>query len=182
MTIGNLPELLRPLGTFHVPLPSGGSADLPVCHPTFHPWKGASIAFDYGCKPVLQSESAPSEPLFAELVILGLLMQSGWDGVWVETYGGLHYVQTMPNSWSLKERHVAIPSDKEARLQQIRQKARTKGCFDVFAWRGDEVLFCEAKRAKKDRLTKPQHRFVEGALACGIPWSSFLIVEWSEAP
>jgi hypothetical protein len=44
------------------------------------------------------------------------------------------------------------------------------------------VLFCEAKHSKKDKLTKPQHHFVEGALECGLSRDSLLIVEWTLSP
>ena len=38
------------------------------------------------------------EACFAELVILRLLLKSGWHGVWVEAFGGTHYLQTMPEA------------------------------------------------------------------------------------
>jgi len=44
----------------------------------------------------------------------------------------------------------------------------TTACFDVFAWHENEILFCEAKEARKDRLTRGQEKFIEGALICGV--------------
>lgn len=120
------------------------------------------------------------EACFAELVILRLLLKSGWHGVWVEAFGGTHYLQTMPNGWSLRSEHISIPSDKHELLQQIRQAGKTTGCFDVFVWWGDRLLFCEAK-GPADGLTKPQFGFIEGALACGIPPQALMLVEWSAA-
>ena len=172
----NIPEELRPTGTIEVPLPSGAKALLPICHPVFSLWDGPSINFDYGKKPVLDYKG---KACFAELVILGILLEHGWDGVWVETYGGTHYLRTMPNGWVLGSEHVSIPTDKEKLLQKIWKTAKTTACFDVFAWHNDQVLFCEAKRTGKDRLTVPQHRFIEGALSCDISPESLLIVEWS---
>jgi hypothetical protein len=84
----------------------------------------------------------------------------------------------MPRAWSLKSEHVTLPPDKDSLLRRIWQTAKTTACFDVFAWQGSDVLFCEAKRRKKDKLTDAQLRFVEGALTCGVPRESFLIVEW----
>ena len=63
-------------------------------------------------------------------------------------------------------------------LRAIQKAGKTRACFDVLAWRGDQILICEAKRRGKDSLTKAQLRFIEGALSCGIAPEYFLIVEW----
>ena len=174
----NLPTELRPVGTTEVSLSSKGEvAALPVCRPVFTPWDGPPADFDYGKKLMLKYEN---EPCFAELVILRLLLKREWDGVWVETYGGTHYLRSMPKGWTLKSEHVSIPEDKEELLRKIWKAGKTTACFDVFARRGDSVLFCEAKHAKKDKLTRAQLRFIEGALACGILPDSLLIAEWDE--
>lgn len=56
----------------------------------------------------------------------------------------------------------------------------TKGvCFDVFAWKDDHVLFCEAKQRAKDELRPTQPRWLDGAVALGIDAKSFLVVELS---
>jgi hypothetical protein len=172
----NLPVNLQPVERVNVPLPSGSSATLPVSRPSFRRWRGAPV-FQYGNKPLLDCDG---EACFAELLILRLLLKSGWSGIWVETYGGVHYLRTMPSGWGLRSEHVSIPSDKHELLQQIQRAAKTPSCFDVFVWRGDQLLFCEAKW-RNDKLTKPQFRFIEGALACGIPRQALMLVEWSEA-
>lgn len=87
----------------------------------------------------------------------------------------------MPTIWSLNSEHVAIPADKEELLRKIWKTVKTTACFDVLAWHGEQVVFCEAKRSGKDKLTNAQTRFIEGALACETPPSSLLIVEWSYA-
>ena len=175
----NIPKELQPTGTMDVLLPNGRIAKLPVCHPVFSLWNGPPVNFDYGKKPVLNYKG---EACFAELVILRMLLEHGWDGVWVETYGGTHYLRTMPNEWKLESGHVSIPKDKEELLRKIRKVAKTTACFDVFAWQDDQILFCEAKRKGKDKLTDAQIRFIEGALACGISSESFLIAEWTDMP
>ena len=158
---------------------SGATISLPRCRPTFPAWAGNPPDFDFGKKPLIDLNG---HPVFAELYILDLLQTVGWDGVWVETYGGTHYLRTMPKAWSLGSEHIAIPADKEALLKKIWTTAKTTACFDVLAWRGDQLLFCEVKRTGKDKLTDAQVRFIKGALACGIPPASLLIVEWSFAP
>ena len=174
----DMPKELEPTERMNVILPNGSTITLPVCQPFFPAWNGSPIGFDYGSKPVLDHNG---EPCFAELVILRLLIEHGWDGVWVETYGGTHFLRTMPREWNLESEHVLIPVDKERLLKTIWKAAKTSACFDVFVWRGDQVLFCEAKRVGKDRFTAAQVHFIEGALACGIPQESLIVVEWSEA-
>jgi hypothetical protein len=172
----NTPEELRPTGTMDVTLPSGTVVRLSICRPVFSKWEGAPLAFDYGGKPVLNYKD---EACFAELVILRLLLENHWEGVWVETYGGAHFLRSMPQGWNLQSEHVEIPSDKHELLRRIWKAGKTTACFDVFAWRGDQVCFFEGKHAGKDRLTGAQLKFIEGALGCGILPEQLVIVEWS---
>ncbi|MDO8521987.1 MAG: hypothetical protein Q7S08_01720 [bacterium] len=172
----NIPKELQPTGTMDVTLPKGATVSLSVCHPTFSLWEGNPAVFDYGKKPVLNYKG---EACFAELVILRLLCEQGWDGIWVETYGGTHYLRTMPNEWKLSSEHVPIPEDKEKLLQNIWKTAQTTACFDVLAWHNGQILFCEAKRTGKDRFTDAQVRFIEGAIACKVSPESLLVVEWT---
>jgi hypothetical protein len=172
----SLPTQLQPTGKTEIHLPGGGTAVLPLCRPVFSPWNGAPIAFDYGKKPVLEHKG---EPCFAELKILHLLLEAGWDGVWVGTYGGAHYLRSMPRQWNLKSESVPIPEEKELLLKKIWKAGRTRACFDVFAWQRKEILFCEAKQSGKDRLTRGQERFIEAALSCGVSPDQLLIVEWT---
>ncbi len=95
----NFPEQLQPTDKTEVLLPNGTTVALPTCHPTFTAWKGAPLNFDYGKKPVLDCDG---EPCFAELVILRLLLKEGWDGVWIEAYGGTHFLKSMPQNWNLQ--------------------------------------------------------------------------------
>ncbi|HNU57075.1 MAG TPA: hypothetical protein PKN30_10840, partial [Flavobacteriales bacterium] len=55
------------------------------------------------------------------------------------------------------------------------------GCWDVVAWKDDQLVFAEAKKAKHDRLRDTQVRWVEAALQCGLTEENFLVVEWSFA-
>lgn len=52
------------------------------------------------------------------------------------------------------------------------------GCWDVIAWKGDRLVFAEAKRQKKDRMQRTQLRWLETALQCGCTVEDFLVVEW----
>lgn len=170
-----LPLELTPSGTMTISLPSGNTVDLPVCHPTFPKWLGELPNFDYGKKPIVNYKE---KGVFAELAILELLLDSGWNGVWVETYGGVHFLKDMPTSWKLSQHNISIPSEKEVLLRNIWKTGKTTACFDVFVWKDNDILFCEGKHKGKDRLTKAQTKFIEGALACGVPIQSLMIVEW----
>jgi hypothetical protein len=172
----DLPKQLIPVKTEDFELPNGRTVSLPVCTPVFSTWKGHPLKFDYGNKPILNYKG---NAYFAELVILNIFIDNGWDGVWVGTYGGINFLKSMPQSWGLKPLSVPIPNDKEELLKKIQKAGGTKSCFDVFAWHGDKILFCESKHAKKDRINKPQLKFVQGALACGISPESLMLVEWS---
>ncbi|OGF67140.1 hypothetical protein A3B01_01525 [Candidatus Nomurabacteria bacterium RIFCSPLOWO2_01_FULL_41_52b] len=141
----------------------------------FDLWRGAKPEFDFGQKPILAFEG---KACFAELAILRMFLKHGWDGAWVETYGGVHFLRSMPNTWSLKSEHIQIPADKEDLLKRIWKAGDTRACFDVLVWSGADIFFCEAKRLKKDRLNEAQKKFIQGALACGISPSQFLIAEW----
>ena len=172
----NLPSQLHPTEKVEILLLNGEAAILPLCHPVFSEWAGALPRFDYGKKPVLEYKG---EACFAELVILRLLLERGWEGAWVETYGGTHYLRSMPEAWNLKSGNVTIPEIMELLLKRIWKAGNTTACFDVFAWQGNQIVFCEAKRSGKDRLTSAQLKFIQGALACGVSQDVMLIVEWS---
>ena len=166
---------LIPTNTMTVSLPSGNTVDLPVCHLNFPKWLGKLPNFDFGKKPIVNYKG---KGVFAELAILEILIDSGWNGLWVETYGGVHFLKDMPTSWKLSSHNISIPPDREALLRNIWKTGKTTACFDVFAWKGNEILFVEGKHKGKDRLTKAQTKFIEGALACGISVQSLMIVEW----
>ena len=170
-----LPSELTSSDTMTIYLPSGNTVNLPVYHPTFPSWSGKLPSFDFGKKPVVNYKG---KGVFTELAILGLLIDSGWNGVWVETYGGIHFLKDMPTSWKLSQDNVSIPLDKEVLLRNIWKFGKTTACFDIFAWKGNDILFCEGKHKGKDKLTNAQTKFIEGALACGIPTQSLMIVEW----
>ncbi len=152
------------------------SIAIPICHPDFPAWKGAAPVFDFGHKPLLDLQGKAA---FAELVILRLLQAEGWEGSWIETYGGVHYLQDMPTDWKLQSVHVAIPPEREELLKRIWEKGKSTACFDVMVWKNGQVLFCEAKRKGKDRLTGAQYKFIEAALECGVKPEQLLIVEWN---
>lgn len=173
--IARLPPVLRPTSSIDVPLPSGDLARLPLCSPTFELWRGPQPSFTFGNKPVLAYGDAP---IFAELLILRLLEREGWRGVWASSYPRLRFLSQMPIGPVFTSQ--SIPDEKQAIIDAITSRAdRRGGCFDVFAWNDRGIIFCEAKRRSRDALRASQRRWIEAALATGIPQSCLLVVEWT---
>ena len=152
-------------------LPNGETVEVSKRLYLFQKWKGNKIKNDYGGKAILDYEN---NPLFAELVILQLLEKEGWLGVWVDTYGK-KFRKDLPE----KSDPVSLPPDKQSLLDSISKKAGGfKGCWDVFAWKGNEYLFAESKRIGKDAIRDTQINWLSAALQVGISAKSFLLVEW----
>jgi hypothetical protein len=154
-----------------VALTSGGYVGLAKATPEFSLWTGPAPADAYVAtgKPVIE---LGGEPLFAELAILRTLHADGWDGVWVDTLRD-QFLTGMGQT-------ANVPTDQLALLDRIHARTGDRsGCFDVFAWKDDRVLFVEAKRARRDRFRASQTRWLSAALEEGLPLDSFLIVEWS---
>lgn len=173
----DLPSLLRPTRTLDVSFPSGKIVKLPLCDIGFEAWRGTAPVFSFGRKPLLIHQD---RPVFAELLILRLLEEKGWEGVWVSSFGGVKCARTMPRDASFTTGVVSLPAKQSDLLGRIARAARSRGgCFDVFAWKHDRILFCEAKQRSKDRLRASQFRWIEAAFASGVGIDSLLVVEWS---
>jgi hypothetical protein len=165
------PKLLSPDGTEAIKLPSGNIVDVPKARPQFQAWSGETILDTYGKKPVLNSDGLPA---FAEIRILRLCQQDGWTGVWVDTFGRKFRTEFWPKN------EIQLPSQEKKLLEKIYRKAGgRKGCWDVFCWKGADHLWAESKLRRHDSIRPAQEKWLYAALECGLPLSSFLIVEWS---
>jgi hypothetical protein len=172
-----VPEPFQQTHVIDVALPSGRSIALPHCRASFPGWVGSKPAFAFGGKAFLDSNGTP---VFAEILILHRLRAAGWDGVWVSSFGGFKFLTRMPTDVSMAGATTDLAPDKERLLRDIRERSGCRGgCFDVFAWREDETLFCEAKRLGHDQLRDTQRRWMDAALTCGVPLSRLLVIEWS---
>jgi len=121
-------------------------------------------------KPTLQFND---QPTWAEFILLRLLERDGWAGAWVKNWGGRAF-------WRDVEDVAILSASAAERFQQIEKRmgGRGGGCWDIFAARGDKVLFIESKQRGRDRLRLTQRKWIESALREGIPLPSFVIVEW----
>jgi hypothetical protein len=123
----------------------------------------------YGRKPLINLDG---EVVYAELAILRLFQAEGWQGVWVDTYR--RKMRT-----GITE-YVSLPAEQQKLLRQIYQAAQTTGgCFDLFCWQHDMVLFAESKRKRRDQIRQTQLKWLEGAMTLGLSPDSFLFVEWT---
>jgi len=131
-------------------------------------WAGEQPIETYGSKTVLDYEGRPA---FAELAILWTLTDAGWDGAWVDTFGGRYRSGFWDNAPD-----VVLPAHVLELLSRIGTRAGGHGgAFDVVAWRGASVVFVEAKRCGRDRLRASQRRRMAAAEAEG---AVLLLVEW----
>jgi len=115
-------------------------------------------------------------PAFAELAISRLFEAEGYEGVWVDTYRNKYrrgYWEESPVA-ALPEHPAAILG----RILQHRGAGRS-GTWDVFAWRGEDVVFAESKHAGEDAIRTSQVTWLSSALAQGNPLNAFLVVEWT---
>jgi len=111
------------------------------------------------------------------------LEKDGWKGIWVDGYGGkIKYRVDLPEKAEPINLQRLEP-DQFAFLARIREKAgRQGGCFDVFAWRGEEHRFVELKRSRgRDRVRMPMKYWLAAALLCGVKTTDLLVVEWDVA-
>jgi hypothetical protein len=137
--------------------------------PPFRKWSREMPRDTLNGKPLLEFHS---EMVFEELAILRTFQQAGWGGRWIDSFHQRYLTKYWPMSVS-----EPLPAKQQSILDSIRFKAGgSGGCFDVFCWRGEELLFAESKW--HDKILKTQTRWLEAALDIGIPEDSFLIVQW----
>ncbi len=165
------PSLLEPNSVEVFTFPSNQTVTIPKVNILFNQWTGTVLPDTYNNKPVLNFNG---EPVFAELAILRIFQNEGWNGVWVDTYRRKCRI----GYWGA-DCLVNLPTDKQLILEDIYKIAGIKsGCWDVFCWKDDEVIFAESKRHKKDKIRPNQVQWLEAALKYGLREDSFLMVEW----
>src|SRR4030042_6004539 len=155
-----------PSGEETIILPSGKSVEVKKYFLTFQRWHGKPIANTYGGKAVIDFND---EPVFAEIAVLKLFQQNGWGGVWVDKKLYRVGILGVPT--------IHLPDDKQKVLDQIRSSMPSfGGCWDLFLWNGDRVLFVELKKSKEDRIRNSQRQWLEATLKSGQLPSNFIFI------
>ncbi|MCA0199885.1 MAG: hypothetical protein LCH56_03485 [Proteobacteria bacterium] len=163
-----LPAALAPASTIDF-----AGVAVPVARPAF-PLSPFPNIWGHGTKPVVDHAGTAC---FAEIALVGLFEEAGWRAVWVDSWKS-RYLRAMPGA-----RTASVP---EAEIRAIPALARhatgfTKfgGGWDVLAWKNDAVVFCDAKRIKKDSIKPNQIEWMHARLAEGARPENFLIAEWT---
>jgi hypothetical protein len=75
-----------------------------------------------------------------------------------------------------------VPASVLERFERISNVVGKGGAWDILAWHGERVLFIESKQRGSDKLTVSQLRWLEAALADGVPLTSFAVYEYVASP
>ena len=165
---------LTPVAEEQLTLSTNTTVAVPVAKPVLKASQFPNI-WGYGRKPVVDHDG---EALFAEIAILRLLRDEGWDGVWVDSWKSRCWSQ-MPGAAESEfpqSKLLGIAS-LERHLDGLRKYG---GVWDIVAWKDGRVLFCDAKRTRKDSIKPNQIAWLEKRLDEGAKPSDFLIAEWVE--
>jgi len=150
-------------------LSSGVTVQIPKYSLSFKRWGGDPIPNAYR-KPIVEFDG---NPLFAELAVLRMFQQNGWDGVWVDSYG-----KKYRNGLPKVVEPVELPFDKEKIIASIRNESgRFGGCWDVFVWKDDRILFLELKQ-KNEPIKDSQRGWLESSLELDYKPDNFALIEW----
>lgn len=152
-------------------LSSGADISIQKYFLHFNEWKGAPIPNTYNNKPVIDWNG---EPVFAELAVLRLFQSHGWEGVWVDSYRRKYHIG-LPDV----AEPIELPRKQQELIESIKTKTgRSGGCWDVFVWRGEQILFMELKRSRKDRIQLTQEDWLRASLLVGLKPENFTLIEW----
>ena len=149
---------------------ASGAVHVPRFSWRFRFWTGKPVDDSYGGKAVMDCSGSPA---FAELAIIPVLREHGFDGaVWMDTYRRC-FRDAMPPAV------CSLPPQAQTAYDQIAAiNGGRSGCWDVLAWNGDGVTFVECKRKGRDSMTSSQKKWLESALTAGLHLDNFAICEW----
>ena len=176
-----LPKILQPndFELFHV---KSEEVEIPKCKLIFNKWEGVPVKETFGGKPLINLNN---KSVFAEIAILNLLLQDGWQARWVSTYGSGNKNPKLLASWvddKYKNQNSTEILDKKIKdlLIGISEENNNSysGCWDVLAWKDEQIIFAESKRNKKDKIRQTQINWLEAGLQLGLKPENFLVVQW----
>ena len=149
---------------------ASGTVDVPRFSWRFRSWAGKPVDDTYGGKAVMDCNGSPA---FAELAIIPVLKEHGFDGAaWVDSYSRC-FRDAMPPA------KCAVPPQAQTVYDRIAAiNGGRGGCWDVLAWNGEGVTFVECKRKGKDRMTGSQKKWLESSFKARLRLDNFAICEW----
>ena len=163
------PCALLPVTREPLTLPLGNTVLIPRAYPVFLPWKGAFKRTRITTHKTVLNENG--RPCFVEQAILKILEADGWSGLWIGALGRSFQTSTCGEG--------KLPKHLIVLMNDIYTHAVTRaGCFDVIAWKGEDVLFAEARWKGKELIGRTRLRWLSAALRAGLSPEAFLIVEW----
>ena len=165
------PIELIPTSADLISLPSGKTVLVPKATPRFKRWEGEDVP-TFGGKAILD---IGGEPLYAELAIVRLLQGRGWNSVWANSYRRT-YLDKIPGLSDPLPKDYLLDTPPHQRFGDA--ITTFGGIWDVVAWAGDDCIFAEGKRSKKDAINENQEAWLEARLADGATPQDFLLVEW----
>jgi hypothetical protein len=145
-------------------------------------WEGRALVDNFGGKPVIDWNG---QPVFAELAILQIFLDEGWDARWVEPYGRPNMSPIFLSDWKsvrYKEQDNS-PFTNETlnallKAMAIQNGNKYGGCWDIVAIKGDKLIFAELKRRSSDKIRDTQISWLKIGLEFGLTAQNFLLVEW----
>jgi hypothetical protein len=165
-----------------IALPSGEKVRTPVRSMTFKKWGGLPKKETFGNKALVD---VYGQPMFAELAIMHFLIQSGWQARWIETYATGGKEPKVLSEWKddKYKNQILDPIVDDVAKDCLKNIAilngsSYSGCWDVFGWRDDKVIFVESKRFKKDSIQGTQIRWLDAGLRSGLLPNNFIIIQW----
>lgn len=155
---------------------------IPKCKIEFDKWNGNPLKNTFGGKPCV---SLNDNAMFAELAIMNLFIESGWNARWIETYGKPKLKPIHLSAWNEEsfKNQIHNPIDDEYVQNLLNEIADINefnfgGIWDVVAWKNQNVIFAESKRHKKDYIQSTQNKWLKSAFEFGLNQENFLMVEW----
>jgi hypothetical protein len=182
MLISSYPSLLQPTDIEPFVI-DNKTAEIPKVILSFKRWHGTPIAYTFGGKPLIDFDG---KPMFAELAVMKLFNNSGWQARWIETYGAKVKTPFHFSDWIdgklLEQPHDPIQDVEISKLLDgvslLNGVNYFSGIWDVFGWLNGNVVFAECKRTKKDKIRSSQVNWLSAGLSYGLKPVNFLVVQW----
>ena len=159
----------------------GAEITVPKSEIYFNEWHGTSLENTFGDKPQVNFEG---RPMFAELAIMNMAINDGWDARWVETYGAaaepyllVDWIDAKIGEQPTKPIDEDRVNDRLKSIHELNDNSYS-GCWDILAWKDDLILMMESKRRSRDAIHDTQLAWLRAAIKSGHDPRGFLLVEW----